>query len=172
MREHGDERRRQLEAEWARINRYARSLTRDLERARDAAQEAAVRVLAARTVPPDPPAYRRFVYQTLRHLLIDEVRKAQRERLIEVPNLVDWSFDERTLSAISVQQALDNLPPILREVITLVDLDGFRYAEAAEVMGVPVGTVMSRLFRGRAALLLKVSGTTVRVLPVRYGTKD
>lgn len=51
-----------------------------------------------------------------------------------------------------VQQALDELPPDYRMVVLLVDLEGFSYKEAASILEVPVGTVMSRLYRGRRLL--------------------
>jgi RNA polymerase sigma-70 factor (ECF subfamily) len=55
------------------------------------------------------------------------------------------------------------LDPAQREVIELVDLQGFRYAEAADIIGVPIGTVMSRLSRARLTLL-EIVGGTVRSL--------
>jgi RNA polymerase sigma-70 factor (ECF subfamily) len=51
-----------------------------------------------------------------------------------------------------VQRALDKLPPDYRMVVLLADLEGFSYKEIAEILEVPVGTVMSRLYRGRRLL--------------------
>jgi RNA polymerase sigma-70 factor (ECF subfamily) len=51
-----------------------------------------------------------------------------------------------------VDRAIKTLPLMFREAVVLVDLEGLSYREAAEVLGCPVGTVMSRLFRGRALL--------------------
>jgi RNA polymerase sigma-70 factor (ECF subfamily) len=51
-----------------------------------------------------------------------------------------------------VQRALDKLPPDYRMVVILADLEGFSYKEIAEILEVPVGTVMSRLYRGRRLL--------------------
>lgn len=58
---------------------------------------------------------------------------------------------ERIMDA-EVRESLDSLPLPFRTAVALVDLEGFSYNEAAEIMGVPVGTVMSRLFRGRRLL--------------------
>jgi len=51
-----------------------------------------------------------------------------------------------------VLREIDALPPPFREVVVLVDLEGFSYAEACELLGLPPGTVKSRLFRGRRLL--------------------
>ncbi len=59
---------------------------------------------------------------------------------------------EREATVRRVRAALGRLTPDQRQVVTLVDLEGYSYAEAAEVLGVPIGTVMSRLCRGRRLL--------------------
>jgi RNA polymerase sigma-70 factor (ECF subfamily) len=51
-----------------------------------------------------------------------------------------------------VRKALDELPPIFREVLMLREIEGLAYKEIAEVTGAPIGTVMSRLSRGRSEL--------------------
>lgn len=51
-----------------------------------------------------------------------------------------------------IQKAIDDLPETFRDVVMLVDVEGFSYQEASEVLNIPVGTVMSRLFRGRKIL--------------------
>lgn len=56
------------------------------------------------------------------------------------------------LSGTAVVSALADVPPLFREVVVLVDVGDFSYADAAEILGIPVGTVMSRLYRGRRAL--------------------
>lgn len=61
----------------------------------------------------------------------------------------------------AVQRALDDLPDKFRTVIDLVDVDGLSYAEAAEVLGIPVGTVMSRLHRGRSRIRNRLSPETL-----------
>jgi len=60
--------------------------------------------------------------------------------------ILDTSFDE------GVQDALDRLPPDYRMAVLLADLEGFSYKEIAEILEIPVGTVMSRLYRGRKLL--------------------
>lgn len=76
-----------------------------------------------------------------------------------------WRHDDRLIAEITVKQALERLDATHRDIIELVDLAGFRYAEAAEILGVPVGTVMSRLSRARLALLDEIGGRNVTPFP-------
>ncbi len=157
-----------LEREWARLFRYACALTRDVEQAEDAAQEAALKVLTAGSEPADDAAYRRWLYSILRNLLIDRFRGRKHEVEMDAQELADLTFDDRALSAITVRQALDRLPVAMKEIVVLVDLDGFSYAEAAALIEAPIGTVMSRLARARAMLLQIIEGANVRTLPQRH----
>ena len=56
------------------------------------------------------------------------------------------------IAATEVVAAVDRLPPLHREVVLLVDVEGFSYKDAAQTLGVPIGTVMSRLHRARQQL--------------------
>ena len=56
------------------------------------------------------------------------------------------------LSGEAIVESLAALPPVFREVVVLVDIGDFSYADAAEILGIPIGTVMSRLYRGRRLL--------------------
>jgi len=67
----------------------------------------------------------------------------------------------------TVARALDGLPEVFGSVVRLVDLDGLSYAEAARVLDVPTGTVMSRLHRGRARIRAALSQTGVAPAPAR-----
>ncbi|MFW2380415.1 MAG: RNA polymerase sigma factor [Acidimicrobiales bacterium] len=62
----------------------------------------------------------------------------------------------------AVQTALDELPPAFRAVVDLVDVNGLSYAEAAALLDIPVGTVMSRLHRGRGRIRKRLSPQTVQ----------
>ena len=61
---------------------------------------------------------------------------------------------DRTVAAESVREGLSRLPPVFREVIVLRELEGLSYKEIAQVVAIPIGTVMSRLARGRRDLML------------------
>lgn len=78
-----------------------------------------------------------------------------------------WRHDDRLIAEITVRQALDRLDPPHREILELIDLAGFRYAEAADILGVPVGTVMSRVSRARLSLLEAIEGGNLRPLAAR-----
>lgn len=67
----------------------------------------------------------------------------------------------------AVQTALDELPPAFRAVVDLVDVGGLSYGEAAEMLEIPVGTVMSRLHRGRGRIRKRLSSTTLANRPSR-----
>ena len=97
-----------------------------------------------------------WVFGIVRNAWIDEVRARQRGQRVFAPeeqgaNVGETPFEGRDL-ALSVQTALARLPEEQRMAIALVLIEGLSYREAAQAMGVPVGTVMSRLSRARQAL--------------------
>ena len=65
---------------------------------------------------------------------------------------LDWLADERILTDDEVKHALEELPENFRLPVLLADVDGFAYKEIAEMLDIPIGTVMSRLHRGRKAM--------------------
>lgn len=167
-----ENRRDMLQREWPGVLQYARAVAREDHRAYDLAQEFAVRVLTAKQVPDNRSAFRRWLFKSLRNLAIDEWRRtknalqAVEDDYVE-PDCNVWRYDDRAIAKITVGQALLQLSEDMREIVVLVDLVGFSYAEAAEILDVPKGTVMSRLSRARAILLAFVEDGTVRVLANR-----
>ena len=115
-------------------------------------------------MPGEARAYRAWMFRIVRNAAIDEVRRKQRVVAVEAAEVaVDlWNFDAARIAKITVGQALATLDPAHREIVALIDIAGFSYAEAAEMLGVPAGTVMSRLARARAALLAAIESSTVR----------
>jgi RNA polymerase sigma-70 factor, ECF subfamily len=109
---------------------------------------------------------RAWVYQILFSVFVTRCRRARRERNAMSVLAVDpcaWtlpeaSADMRELSP-PVARALASLPSGFRDAVVLVDLDELSYKDAAKKLGVPVGTVMSRLHRGRRLLADAVRGT-------------
>jgi RNA polymerase sigma-70 factor (ECF subfamily) len=173
-----DHKRRRIEEYLSRLLGYALSLTTDRDAAEELVHECAVRSLAAKRVPDDEPAYRAWLFRILRNAFLDQVRNAGRE--FAAPNeepKVDgsavWDYDDRLISVLTVRAAMARLAPHHREIIALVDLAGFSYGEAATILEVPRGTVMSRLSRARGALLDQIAEGNVHPLDlaVRRGKR-
>ena len=152
-----------------RLYAFARTMLADPDAARDLVQEAVTRALAARRVPDDAPAYRAWMFRIVRNAALDEIRRLKRPAL-DVTNSADiWSYDDASIAKITVEQGLATLPPAHREIISLIDIAGFSYGETAELLQVPVGTVMSRIARAREALLAAIEASSVRPLKVNQG---
>ncbi len=152
-----------------RLYAFARTMLGDADAARDLVQEAATRALAARRVPEEAPAYRAWMFQIVRNAALDELRRLQRPAL-EEPGAADlWRFDEASIAKITVTQALAALAPAHREIISLIDIAGFSYGEAAALLNVPAGTIMSRIARARSALLATIEASSVRPMKSRHG---
>jgi RNA polymerase sigma-70 factor (ECF subfamily) len=152
-----------------RLMAFARTVLGDADAARDLVQEAATRALAARQVPDDAPAYRAWMFRIVRNAALDEIRRLRSRSPAEPPAVDLWRFDDACIAKITVEQGLAALAPSHREIIALVDIAGFRYVEAAELLGVPVGTVMSRVTRARTALLGAIEASSVRPMKSSHG---
>jgi len=153
-----------------RLLAFARTIVGDLDTARDLVQEAAARALAAGRVPDEPPAYRAWMFRIVRNAALDELR-ARNVRTSEPPVVqVDlWRYDDACIAKITVEQGLQAMAPAHREIIALIDIAGFSYAEASGVLGVPIGTVMSRIARARSALLAAIEASSIRPLKSSHG---
>src|SRR5690606_30079990 len=125
----------------------------------------AARALAARNVPADAPAYRAWAFKIVRNAALDELRaKYPRQQFDLEPDVDLWRFDDAYIARITVNQGLAAIAPVHREIIALIDIAGFNYAEAAQILGVPIGTVMSRISRARSALLEAIESSRIRPL--------
>ncbi len=155
------------------LRRYALLLVGDPHDADDLVQECLVRVIAQTRSWLKVKDLRAYLFTTLHNVFIDGHRRRQARRsdvpietviadLLAPPRQQDW-VELRDLVA-----ALQLLPKEQREVVLLVGLEGMSYLEAANVLGVPVGTVMSRLSRGREALRrLTTQGSKARLRVVK-----
>jgi RNA polymerase sigma-70 factor (ECF subfamily) len=151
---------------------YAFSLSRDRHRAEDLVQECALRALSARNMPVDEPAYKSWLFRILKNAFIDHLRRDHTAagHLVDagsVEHVEFWQGDERFITTLTVKIEMEKLPPTQQEILGLIDIAGLSYAEAALSLGVPVGTVMSRISRARRALLEAVSLSNVHELPVK-----
>ncbi len=139
-----------------RLRRFARSLTRGVEDADDLVQIAIERaLLRADQLRPDSQLSS-WIFGILRNAWIDEIRARRRRNRIFAPEELGESVADPSAAehadVLSVQEAMARLPDEQREVVAMVLVEGLSYKEAAQIMNVPVGTVTSRLARGRDAL--------------------
>lgn len=155
-----------------RLTAFARVLLNDRDAANDLVQEAASRALAARRVPADAPAYRAWLFKIVRNAALDDLRRRRLTPIADDPAAAlpaIWNSDNAWIAKITVEQGLAALSREHREIIALIDIAGFSYGEAAELLQIPAGTVMSRITRARGTLLATISKNTVRPLKSHHG---
>ncbi len=159
-----------------RLYGYAMSLARNPEQAEDLVQECAVKALSAKNSPVDDAAFRAWLFRILRNAFFDRLRRTKTATAYSkdqenLPEMEFWQKDERFISVLTAKLELEKLPDPQREIITLIDIAGLSYAEAAEILGVPKGTIMSRVSRARRALLEALGSGNIHVLPVKKKKK-
>ena len=152
-----------IEREIPRLRRYARALTRDVTAADDLVQDCLVRALAKKHLWQPDTDLRAWLFTILHNQYVNQVRKIVREGIIaEVSEfLQNHDRTDGSLGISEIEVAMNLLPADFREAIELVGLEGLPYEYAAIVLGIPVGTVRSRLSRGRELLKLLLDGTSV-----------
>ncbi len=143
-----------------RLRRFARGLVRDVGDADDLCQAAIERALKSRDQWQQGTRLDSWMYRITRNLWIDDRRAAGR-RGIHAP--IDESATQVAGDGAAqveagalrgdVDSAMAHLPDEQREVVMLVLVEGYAYREAAELLEVPIGTVTSRLARGRETLM-------------------
>src|SRR6185503_10457699 len=146
-----------LEEQIPRLRRYARALTRNIERADDLVQDTLVRALAKQHLWQAGTNLRAWLFTLMHNQHVNDVRRANREGVnVDVDDvaavLVANTDPTSSRQLRELERGLARLPLEQRESILLVGLEGLRYDEAAAILGVPIGTVRSRLSRGREAL--------------------
>jgi len=143
------------------LRAYARSLTGQRDTADDLLQDALERALRAETRPRRRGDLRFWLFRVIRNLHYDELRKlrVRREYLAREKRLLHDAREQTDIARdVLFRQAFERLPDEKREVLFLVDVIGLKYDEAAAVMGVAHGTVMSRVSRARQTLRAAVEG--------------
>jgi len=148
---------REIEAEIPRLRRYARALTRDLIAADDLVQECLTRALIKLHLWQQGTDLRAWLFTILHNQYINHVRRTAREGTAiglseREPLLARAPQQGSRLELRDLERAIAKLPRTQRSVILLVGLEGMSYGEVATALGVPVGTIRSRLSRGREAL--------------------
>ncbi len=149
----------QLEILLPELRAYARSICGAGDDPEDLVHDAIERALRAAERPGELDALRPWMFRVIRNIHFDELRKrrVRREYRHALSRLSRRTADpDGPARDILFRLAFEKLPPEKREILFLIDVMGLTYAAAAEVMDVPVGTVMSRISRARKALIHEV----------------
>jgi RNA polymerase sigma-70 factor (ECF subfamily) len=143
-----------------RLRRFAHTLSRNPADADDLTQATVERALRSRDQWEPGTRLDSWLYRIMRNLWIDIVRSRGRREDLHAPveeaesvgedprGAIEASIDLRT-----AMNAMQRLPEEQREIVALILIEGFGYRECSEILGLPIGTVSSRLVRGRTALL-------------------
>lgn len=167
---------RRIEASRAGLYRVAYLWCHDGALADDLTQETLAKALARSGQLRDPERLRPWLYGILTNCWRDHLRshrptediEAIEEHFLAVePDAAEQASRQQDVDR--VRAAVQRLPGAQREVLALVDLEECSYAEAAAILAVPIGTVMSRLSRARSSLrlLLEVPGGADEAAPAR-----
>lgn len=164
----GDNRfRTELRALIPRLRRFGHAITGSADDGDDLVQEALEKALARETQFQDGTRLDSWMYKIMQNAWIDQKRSATRRGRVIQPMSEDTfavgedgreSFDSR-INLRQVREAMEKLHPDERAVLALVSIEGQTYRETAETLGIPIGTVMSRLARARARLLELLEGS-------------
>ena len=145
-----------VEQEIPRLRRYARALTRSSDRADDLVQDTLLRALTKLHLWQPGTDIRAWLFTIMRHQYINLLRREAREASVDIEHVASTMVATTDPTArrqlVELDQALARLAPEHREVLLLVGLEGMDYENVAQFLGVPTGTVRSRLSRGRKRL--------------------
>ena len=160
-----DERRRAIVEEIPRLRGYARALLRDRDAADDLVQDALERALSrmANWTAGDTP--RAWLLTIMHNLFIDQLRRAKRHAqavttISETIDAIATSPQADSLVSLDVFSALQQINPERRAALVLVTVEGLSYDEARKVLGIPAGTLTSRIARGREELRSILEGVS------------
>ena len=166
-----------IAAEIPRLRRYARALAGSAERADDLVQDTVERALLKWPLWRSGSDLRAWLFAIMHNLFVDQMRApqagvqagAQFDDLHSedpAPYVVQRATQDDRLALRDLERALALLPLEQREVLLLIGLEDLSYAQAAAALSVPIGTVMSRLARGRARLKSILSGELSAIMKV------
>lgn len=152
-----------------RLRRYARALVRDASRADDLVQDTLERALVKLDLWRPDSDLRAWLFTLMHNLFVNQVRSIGNQPVCELDEANDVPVSggqNEAMTARDIHAALARLPDEQREVMLLVGLEQFAYADAARILGVPLGTVMSRLSRARERMRQLLEGNQVKILQV------
>jgi RNA polymerase sigma-70 factor (ECF subfamily) len=149
-----------------RLRRFAHALSRNGADADDLTQATVERALRSREQWQPGTRLDSWLYRIMRNLWIDTSRARIRKERNEAPEDEAQSVGvdprgamEAAIELKRAMAAMEQLPDEQREVVALILIEGFGYREVAEMLDLPIGTVSSRLVRGRTAMLAMLGGT-------------
>lgn len=152
------DRRQAIIEEIPRLRRYARSLLRDRDAADDLVQDSLERALSRMDSWTTGDSPRRWLFTIMHHLFVDQLRRARRHgQAVAMISETSGGLSvpppqTEKIAADEVIAALQLIAPERRAALVLVAVEGMSYADAAGVLGIPAGTLMSRIARGREEL--------------------
>ena len=144
-----------------RLRRYARALVGNRDDADDLVQDTLERALAKGALWGGVADMRAWLFGVMHNLHVDGVRRPRLHTVVlddDTPEHQVAATQGDRLAVLDLQAALERLPVEQREIILLVALEDMSYAEVAATLGIPIGSVMSRLSRGRARLRSLMEG--------------
>ena len=147
---------KRLEAGRNRLYRMAYAWSHNPAVAEDVVQETMIKALNSVDKVKNIEALDGWLFRILSNCFIDYCRKQHEEIIIDDAKMVEQKTPEVVHSQnemlAEVRSAIENLPFKHRQVLTLIDIENFSYSEVAEIVDVPLGTIMSRLNRARQSL--------------------
>ncbi|MCX7960354.1 MAG: sigma-70 family RNA polymerase sigma factor [Burkholderiales bacterium] len=143
-----------------RLRRYARALVGEPTAADDLVQDTLERALAKLHLYRRGTDLRAWLFTVMHNVYVNQLRAARPLAPLEedMPELARAARETDPLDLRDLERALRRLPPEQREVLLLVALEDMSYSEAARTLGIPIGTVMSRLARAREKLRAMLGG--------------
>lgn len=143
-----------------RLRRYARALVGDRAAADDLVQDTLERAWAKLHLFRGGTDLRAWLFTVMHNVHVNQVRAARPTDVLdeELPELAQRAVQGDALVVRDLERALAALPAAQREVLLLVALEDLSYEETAQVLGIPIGTVMSRLARAREKLRVLMTG--------------
>ena len=144
-----------------RLRRYARALTGDASAADDLVQDALERALVKQSLWREGTDLRAWLFTVMHNVFVNQVRSAAVSRTVQLDDSIADQPQPQSADRLEIRDldaALQALPEEQRAVVLLVGREQMTYDEAARVLEVPIGTVMSRLSRGRERLRRLMQG--------------
>ena len=146
------------------LRRYARGLSSDREHADDLVQDTLERAWGKYSMWQKSGEVRAWMFGIMHNLFIDQMRseRSRPEHYVgdNLPDVPDRATQLDRLEVHDLDRVLRRLPPDLREVLLLIGVEELSYKDAAGILRVPIGTVMSRLSRARERLRAEIDGRT------------